>query len=623
MLYSLPRVCARQTIPRLRPAALTALLVGAAIGLPAAPANATIVWQGREVPAWPDLPLPAASTPGFEQAASNINLFPHPSGVVKGLTILVDFSDQASAYSKEEIDAWLNQSGYSKFGLKGSVRDYYLNQSNGKVDYQNEVHGFYRAKQPKSYYQGGTAYERADELWAEVVAALDTEIDYALFDNDKDGKTEAISLLYAGGEGTFGKGLWPHAGGSSEKRDGVRLNRYMMTALNNQPTNYVFSHESGHMLFGWPDLYGVGDYCVMGNRGSDTNPVGINDMFRADQGWIDIVDIAQSTNARYSTAPDGVAYRFLNPSRPTEYFLWSNVQNTAEWASIKGGGLLVWHFDNSIRSNDPPAKLQLAVVQATAGSRALGGTTWPSPGSAAGDLYSKATNAELAAATSPNSSWNNAAASGLRIYDISASGPTMQFSVGTGPLPPDNGTGGSASTGGQTSAGGASAGSAGKSSGGSAGKSSGGAAGSSAGSAGKAGSAGSSAGGSTASGGSSGSSGNAQGGASAGTGGATSTSGGSPSNTGGAANGSGGLSTSTGGQTSTGGSSSNTGGVISAGGSTASGGVGTSGAGNGPTTEADAGCTCRVGRAQDRSGAGVFALFAVVAASVLRRRRRR
>ncbi|HWA71930.1 MAG TPA: M6 family metalloprotease domain-containing protein [Polyangiaceae bacterium] len=580
------------------------------------------------MPAWPDLPLPAASTPGLLQAATNINLFPHPSGVVKGLTILVDFSDQASAYSKDEIDAWLNQSGYSKFGLKGSVRDYYLNQSNGKVDYQNEVHGFYRAKQPKSYYQGGTAYERADELWAEVVAALDAEIDYSSFDNDKDGKTEAISLLYAGGEGTFGKGLWPHAGGSSEKRDGVRLNRYMMTALNNQPTNYVFSHESGHMLFGWPDLYGVGDYCVMANRGSDTNPVGINDMFRADQGWIDIIDIAQATNARYSAVPDGVVYRFLNPTRPTEYFLWSNVQNTAEWVSLKGGGLLVWHFDNSIRSNEPPAKLELAVVQATAGSRALGGTTWPSPGSAAGDLYSKATNAELAASTTPSSAWNNAAASGLRIYDISASGPTMQFSVGTGPLPPDNGSGGSGgggTTGGQTSSGGVAGATGGKGSGGSAGKSSGGAAGASggnAGSAGRAGGAGTAAGGNAAMGGSSGTSSGGIAGASAGTGGNLSTSGGSSNSTGGAGNNSGGVATSTGGiATSAGGAIANTGGANGNGGSNASGGVETSGADSG-NLGTDTGCACRVGTSHDRSGSGLFALFATAAASVIRRRRR-
>jgi M6 family metalloprotease-like protein len=429
---------------RWRSKPLAGLLAAAALSA-AAPASATIVWEGKEVVAWPDLPAaPIAVASGGAQLAVSTQLFPHPSGVVRGLTILVDFSDEGAAYAKADVDAWLNQQGFTGFGLKGSVRDYYFGQSQGKVDYQNEVHGFYRAKNPKSYYQGGTGYERADELWDEVVAALDAEIDYSKFDNDGDGKTEAISLLYAGDEGTFGKGLWPHASGSNEQRDGVRLNRYMMTAMNNKPTNYVFAHESGHMLFGWPDLYGVGDYCIMANRGSDTNPVGINDMFRADQGWIDIVDVDAKTNARYGTTPDGVVYRFLNPARPTEYFLWSNLENQQEWVSIAGSGLLVWHFDKAINGNNPPEPLQLAVVQA-GGTRKLGDTTWPSPGSAASDLFAKGGKSELAAQTQPNTNWNNGSPSGLRIYDISAPAATMEFSVGTGPLPPGGGgAGGSA-----------------------------------------------------------------------------------------------------------------------------------------------------------------------------------
>lgn len=446
-------------------------LLLAAIGLSfTSPAQATIVWEGKEVRAWPD--LPSVAPPAGAAFAGSKPLFPHPSGAVHGLTILVDFSDQAAAYTKDDVDGWLNQKGFTGFGLKGSVRDYYLGQSRGKVDYQNEVHGFYRAKNPKSYYQGGSGYERADELWAEVVAALDTEIDYSKFDNDGDGKTEAISLLYAGDEGTFGKGLWPHASGSNEQRDGVRLNRYMMTAMNSKPTNYVFSHESGHMLFGWPDLYGVGDYCIMANRGSDTNPVGINDMFRADQGWIDVMDIDASTNARLPTTPDGLVYRFVNAARPTEFFLWSNLENQQEWVSIDGSGLLVWHFDDDIDGNNPPDPLQLAVVQA-GGKRQLGATTWPEPGSAATDLFAKGGNSELGSGTKPNTHWNDGSPSGLRIYDISAPGTTMEFSVGTGPLPV-GGTGGGAATAG---AGGTNGGQAGSAAGG------GGVGGSSAGSA--------------------------------------------------------------------------------------------------------------------------------------------
>lgn len=589
----------RHLLPRLGASGplLAAVALLAGFAATSSPARATIVWEGREVPAWPDLPAssaPQSTGTRFAAAASGINLFPHPSGVVRGLTILVDFSDRASAYSKEEIDAWLNQIGYNKFGLKGSIRDYYLKQSNGAVDYQNEVIGFYRAKNTRAYYDGGSGYERSDELWAEVIAALDPTVDFSKYDNDKDGKTDAISILYAGGEGTFAQGLWPHASGSNVMKDGVRLSRYMMTALNNQPVNYVFAHESGHMLFGWPDLYGVGDFCIMANRVSDANPVGINDVFRLDQGWIDLVDIVSTTNTRLSSMPDGVAYRYVNPARPTEYFAWSNVQNTDEWTPLKGSGLLVWHFDRSIGSNSPPATLELAVVQA-AGSRNLAGTMWPSPGSATTDFFNATVNKELGAATTPSSKWNNGSASGLRIYDISASGPTMQFSVGTGMLPPDGGTGGATGAAGTTGT----AGSGGR----------GGAGGTGGGAAGRGGAGG------TGGGGTGGSGGGAGSGGSAGSG-----TGGTPAGTGGMVSGTGGIASGTGGSASgTGGSVSGTGGASTGAGE----GGANGGQGGGPSLTGDSGsgCACNVEH-EGRSNAGGIGLVAFALAFAMRRRRR-
>src|SRR6478735_2419434 len=115
-------------------------------------ASALIVWDGKIVPAWPDAAQPAAP-PGAAFAAQNIGLYQHPKGNVYGLTLLIDFSDAMPAFTKQDIDAWLNQKGYSAGGLNGSVRDYYLDESNGVVDFQNEIFGFYRAQHPKSYYE--------------------------------------------------------------------------------------------------------------------------------------------------------------------------------------------------------------------------------------------------------------------------------------------------------------------------------------------------------------------------------------------------------------------------------------------------------------------------------------
>jgi len=164
-----------------------------------------------------------------------------------------------------------------------------------------------------------------------------------------------------------------------------------------------------------------------------------------------VIEIQSTTNARYRATPNGAAYRYTNPARPTEYYLWSNVQNVGEWKPLAGSGLLIWHFDKSISGNNPPQKLQLAVVQG-GGTRVLSATTWPSPGSAKTDFFNKDVNAELGAMTTPESKWNDGSASGLRIYDIGPSGPTIEFSVGVGLITPE-GEGGSGGLGGTSGAG--------------------------------------------------------------------------------------------------------------------------------------------------------------------------
>jgi M6 family metalloprotease-like protein len=416
----------------------------AATVLLAAPASALIVVDGKIVPEWPNQPRRAARTTAA-QAAGASGFYANPTGVVHGLTLLVDFSDASPAFSADEVDDWLNAPGFSEDGLNGSVRDYYFENSNGVVDFQNQVIGFYRASRPKSYYEGGDGYSRASELVSELLEAVDDEVDFARFDNDADGRTEAISIVYAGNAETWGQGLWPHSGGINQMRDGVRLNRYQMTAMEDRFVLYTFVHEVGHMLFGWPDLYGFGNYCVMGNASNPGNPVGINDFYRADQGWIPFIDITPQTNGRFYANVNAGGYRYVNPERPDEAFFWSNIQNSDRWSSLRGNGLVVLHFDAEIGTNDPPNPLSLAVVQAD-GQRELDQTTWPEPGSEQADFYTASGNAELSANTSPSSAWNDESASGLRLYDVSTSGESMTFTVGTGT--PDPGIGGAGGTGG-------------------------------------------------------------------------------------------------------------------------------------------------------------------------------
>lgn len=411
--------------------------------------HADIVIQGRTVAAWPDsgegaMPKFAAKakassssqTKALGKSAADpvppyLGQYSSPKGVFHGLTIIVDFPDQPPAFNKEQVEAWLNQKGFNLQNSRGSVRDYFLDISNGQFDFINEVHGIYRAKQPKSYYDGGSGYARATEFVNEVLTALDATIDFSKFDNDKDGITESISFMYAGKGATWGQGLWPHAGGINQKRDGVTLSRYMMTDMGDRYTLYVFCHETGHMIFGWPDLYGVGDYCLMANRMNDLNPVPVNDFYRADQGWIPMIDIKSTDNLKLSATAGAQGFRFLNPAKSNECFFWSNVKNTGRWSALKGQGLLLWHFDKSIGRNNPPSTLSLAVVQAD-GKLDLNATQWPSPGSDAKDFFYQGHLGEFSNTTNPKPTWNNGQAAALRVHSIGAIADTMTFSVGTG-----------------------------------------------------------------------------------------------------------------------------------------------------------------------------------------------
>lgn len=452
-------------------------MVALAFGLTLArSAAADIVWQGRVVGAWPDA---APQTPaGVARAVAETRFFPQPKGTIQALTLLVNFSDEAGAFTREEIDAWLNEPGYSRFECEGSVRDYYSDVSNGAVDLVNTVHAYYRAAKPKSYYEGGNGYERAEELMRELIEGVDADIDFSDFDNDGDGRTEAISVVYAGPAVEWGQGLWPHAGGLNQRRDGVTLSRYQMTSMGTRLSLYTFAHETGHMLFGWPDLYGFGDYCLMGNATDAANPAGINDFFRADQGWIPAVEVDASTSAGYTASLGGAGYLFINPNNAKELFFWSNIQPEGRWSVLKGGGLLFLHYDGTIRGNNPPDPLQLAVVQAD-GKKDLDKTMWPSPGSDSNDYFRGGARSEFSSSTTPSSNWNDGSASDLRVHSIGASGAEMSFAVGTGTAPPpavggasnggataSAGGGGRSNLGGASSAGGGSGGSAGGGSGG-------------------------------------------------------------------------------------------------------------------------------------------------------------
>ena len=213
---------------------------------------ADIVYQGKRVQEWPEEAMPTfdnsrGALPRALMKTTAIQTKSHyaaPKGKIYSLTLLVDFPDKTAPVTVNEIEDWLNKEGFNKDGCNGSVRDYYLDVSNGQLDLTNEVYGWYRAKHPKSWYENLQGYTGSDSLMKEVFNYFDPLVDFSRYDNDKDGTTEAINIVYAGAGQTWGQGLWPHSGWSNERRDGVKLTHHQMTDMPGKFSIYVFVHES-------------------------------------------------------------------------------------------------------------------------------------------------------------------------------------------------------------------------------------------------------------------------------------------------------------------------------------------------------------------------------------------
>ena len=73
-------------------------------------------------------------------------------GDFTGLCLLIDFSDAPATIPREEVERFCNQPGYNGFGNRGSVFDFFRDNSIGRCRYTNVVAPYYRARHPKTRY---------------------------------------------------------------------------------------------------------------------------------------------------------------------------------------------------------------------------------------------------------------------------------------------------------------------------------------------------------------------------------------------------------------------------------------------------------------------------------------
>ena len=363
-----------------------------------------------------------------------------------GLTLLIDFEDHPATIAKAEVEAYCNRPGYSGFGNQGSVRDYFLDVSGGRLDYSNLVAPYYRARRPRSYYTDPavTYPKRAQELIREALASLIAGgFDPAPLTADPNRCIYALNVFYAGTNGNeWCKGLWPHQATLSPM---VPLGRrkkvadYQITDMGAELTLGTFCHENGHMICDFPDLYdydsgagasnGAGKFCLMcfgGSEPREKNPVQIGAYLKQAAGWASRLTTAQRGPVTLAAGQNDFA---IHRKSRTEYYLIENRAASGRDAALGANGLAVWHVDetgnNSFEAGTPAQHYECALVQAD-GRRDLERRSNVGDDQ---DLFKAGHNAALSDSSTPNCKWWDGSNSALSIRNIGPAGPTMTFEV--------------------------------------------------------------------------------------------------------------------------------------------------------------------------------------------------
>ncbi len=287
-------------------------------------------------------------------------------GKHKMLLLLVNYSDTRTTYSREAFNQMMNKQGY---GGIGSFRDFYLEQSYGKLDIDVTVTDWIKLPKSKAAY----GVNGAADMIHDALSMVSDTLDLQQFDNDGDGIIDGIAVIHQGtGQEVSGNksDIWSHSSIIyGQKFCGVDVRRYtiepeILTA-GRMATIGVICHEFGHNL-GAPDCYDTdysesgGEYCgtgqwdLMGNGAwggnYGTRPTGVNGWQKWVWGWTNPVTLDKDTVVADMPAADSqpVSYR-METGTPGEYFIMENRQNSGTFdASLPGHGLVVYRVDENI-----------------------------------------------------------------------------------------------------------------------------------------------------------------------------------------------------------------------------------------------------------------------------------
>jgi len=300
------------------------------------------------------------------------------TGTLKLLCILIGFTDKAFVKTKADFENLFNQVGYSTDGATGSVFDYYKENSYGRLNLAVTVAGPYVAAHNMAYYGANDASGtdiNPEALVTEAVKLADPTVNFADFDNDKDGTVEGVFVIHAGfGEeaGASANTIWAHTSSITPiTLDGVIVSDYACSCELRGTSGTgitrigVICHEYGHIL-GTMDFYdtnystngtydGTGDWDIMGDgswNNNGTTPAHHNPYTKLYvYGWGTPKTFTSGGSATLNNAEQhDDSFYLINTTTSNEFFLLENRQKQNFDSYIPGHGLIIYHVDGNFIS---------------------------------------------------------------------------------------------------------------------------------------------------------------------------------------------------------------------------------------------------------------------------------
>ena len=302
-----------------------------------------------------------------------------------GIVILAEFQDVRFTNTKADFEAMLLQPGYDRYGATGSAKEYFDDQFGGLIEFDFYVSEIVTLKGKREFYGSNKSNGddmRPTDMIVDACTLADEEVDFSLYDDNKDGVVDNVFVFFAGedeAEGGDENCIWSHAwyvksGAQKTLRlDGCLIDRYACTSEmtriydasgrlteTHQSGIGTFCHEYSH-TFGLPDMYdtdyeseggwaaGLWSMTSLMDAGNQNNNGNTPPNFNAiERELLGLTVPEQIEKGKYSLDPINLSGRCLRMDTDAEgeYYLFECRDNTQKWdAYIGGRGMLVYHID--------------------------------------------------------------------------------------------------------------------------------------------------------------------------------------------------------------------------------------------------------------------------------------